>query len=74
VLQAAKVRSQYPVSRARDINGTEVMPRGSRGEKRRADGIGNAVHVMRVAMGEIDEPHGKRTTILPKCAPEAMCL
>jgi hypothetical protein len=31
------------------------MPRGSKGEKRPADVIGNAVHVMRVATGEIDE-------------------
>jgi hypothetical protein len=31
------------------------MPRGPKGEKRPADVIGNAVHVMRVATGEIDE-------------------
>ena len=31
------------------------MPRGPRGEKRPADVIGNAVHVMRIATGEIDE-------------------
>ena len=35
------------------------MPRGPKGEKRRADVIGNAVHVMRIATGEIDEPRGK---------------
>jgi hypothetical protein len=29
------------------------MPRGPKGEKRPADVIGNAVHVMRVATGEI---------------------
>ena len=31
------------------------MPKGPRGEKRPADAIGNAVHVMRVATGEIEE-------------------
>jgi hypothetical protein len=31
------------------------MPRGPRGEKRPADVIGNAVHVMRLATGEIEE-------------------
>ena len=31
------------------------MPRGPKGEKRPADVIGNAVHVMRVATGEIDD-------------------
>ena len=31
------------------------MPRGPKGEKRPADAIGNAVHVMRIATGEIDE-------------------
>ena len=29
------------------------MPRGPKGEKRPADVIGNAVHVMRIAPGEI---------------------
>ena len=32
-----------------------LMPRGPKGEKRPADVIGNAVHVMRIATGEIDE-------------------
>lgn len=33
------------------------MPRGPKGEKRKADVIGNAVHVMRIATGqEQDEP------------------
>ena len=32
-----------------------MMPRGPKGEKRPADVIGNAVHVMRVATGEIEE-------------------
>jgi hypothetical protein len=31
------------------------MPRGPKGEKRPADVIGNAVRVMRIATGEIDE-------------------
>jgi hypothetical protein len=32
-----------------------MMPRGPKGEKRRADVIGNAVHVMRVLTGEIED-------------------
>ena len=35
------------------------MPRGPKGEKRPADVIGNAVHVMRIATGEADEAIGK---------------
>jgi hypothetical protein len=31
------------------------MPRGPKGEKRPADVIGNAVHVMRIATGEMAE-------------------
>jgi hypothetical protein len=31
------------------------MPRGSKGQTRPADVIGNAVHVMRIATGEIKE-------------------
>jgi hypothetical protein len=31
------------------------MPRGPKGEKRPADVVGNAVHVMRIATGEIEE-------------------
>jgi hypothetical protein len=31
------------------------MPRGPKGEKRPADVIGNAVHIMRIATGEIEE-------------------
>lgn len=31
------------------------MPRGPKGEKRPADVIGNAVHVMRLATGDIEE-------------------
>ena len=34
------------------------MPRGPKGEKRPADGIGNAVHVMRIATGEVEEGTG----------------
>jgi hypothetical protein len=37
------------------------VPRGPRGEKRPADVIGNAVHVMRIATGEIEDIHGKTT-------------
>lgn len=35
------------------------MPRGPKGEKRPADVIGNAVHVMRVATREIEDAPGK---------------
>ena len=39
------------------------MPKGPKGEKRPADVVGNAVHVMRIATGEITEtdpvPDGK---------------
>jgi hypothetical protein len=31
------------------------MPRGAKGERRPADVIGNAVHVMRIATGQIDD-------------------
>jgi hypothetical protein len=31
------------------------MPRGPKGEKRPADAIGNAVHVMRIATGDIED-------------------
>jgi hypothetical protein len=34
------------------------MPRGPKGEKRPADVIGNAVHVMRIATGEAEEGRG----------------
>jgi hypothetical protein len=33
------------------------MPRGPKGEKRAADVIGNAVHVMRIATGEAEEEY-----------------
>ena len=32
------------------------MPKGPKGQKRPADVISNAVHVMRIATGEIEEP------------------
>ena len=35
------------------------MPRGPKGEKRPADVIGNAVQVMRIATGEVEESLGK---------------
>ena len=31
------------------------MPKGPQGQKRPADVIGNAVHVMRIATGEVEE-------------------
>ncbi len=31
------------------------MPKGPRGERRPADVIGNAVHVMKIATGEVDD-------------------
>jgi len=36
------------------------VPRGPKGEKRPADVIGNAVHVMRVATGEIKEEYASK--------------
>ena len=35
------------------------MPKGPKGEKRPADVIGNAVKVMKIATGEIDEDTGE---------------
>ncbi|HUD84844.1 MAG TPA: RNA-binding protein [Xanthobacteraceae bacterium] len=35
------------------------MPRGPKGEKRPADVIGNAVHVMKIATGEIEDTPSK---------------
>jgi len=37
------------------------MPTGPKGEKRPADVIGNAVHVMRVLTGEIEEESSPRS-------------
>jgi hypothetical protein len=31
------------------------MPKGPKGEKRPADVIGNAVHIMRIATGQVEE-------------------
>lgn len=39
--------------------GTDAMPRGPKGEKRPADVIGNAVHIMRIATGEIEDTPSK---------------
>ena len=43
------------------------MPRGLKGERRPADVIGKAVHVMRIAIGEIKDkvpsPEGRRPSI-----------
>ena len=41
------------------IIGRVKMPRGPKGEKRPADVIGNAVHVMRIATGEIEDAPSK---------------
>jgi hypothetical protein len=38
------------------------MPRGPKGEKRPADVIGNAVHVMRIATGEIEDTEANPAT------------
>lgn len=35
--------------------GELTMPKGPKGEKRKADVIGNAVHIMRIATGEVDD-------------------
>jgi hypothetical protein len=36
------------------------MPRGPKGEKRPADVIGNAVHVMRIATGDVEKDQETR--------------
>jgi len=41
------------------------MPRGPKGEKRPADVIGNAVHVMRIATGEVSDNQGADKTRTP---------
>jgi len=38
------------------------MPRGPKGEKRSTDAIGNAVHVMRIATGEIEKETSDKPT------------
>jgi len=53
------------------------MPLGPKGERRPADVIGNAVHVMRVATGEIDEstpPDDTRTPMPGRSARRATWL
>jgi hypothetical protein len=35
--------------------GMHIMPTGPKGEKRKADVIGNAVHIMRIATGEVED-------------------
>jgi hypothetical protein len=36
-----------------------MMPKGPKGQKRPADVISNAVHAMRIATGEIEEPRAE---------------
>jgi hypothetical protein len=55
------------------------VPRGPKGEKRPADVIGNAVHVMRITTGEIEENDpAKQTETLPgrepRCSTHAIAL
>ncbi len=52
------------------------MPRGPKGEKRPADVIGNAVHVMRIATGEIEEtvPSGRKRSGHAGAKARAMAL
>lgn len=38
------------------------MPKGPQGQKRKADVIGNAVHVMRIATGQEVEPEAASST------------
>jgi hypothetical protein len=38
------------------------MPKGPQGQKRPADVIGNAVHVMRIATGQIEEKQEPKST------------
>ena len=40
------------------------MPRGPKGEKRLADVVGNAVLVMKIATGELDDPKSSRDAAL----------
>jgi hypothetical protein len=35
--------------------GELTMPKGPKGEKRKADVIGNAVHIMRIATGDVED-------------------
>ncbi|MBP8236050.1 MAG: hypothetical protein KAY22_27565 [Rhizorhabdus sp.] len=38
------------------------MPKGPKGEKRPADVIGNAVHIMRIATGEVGDTPDERAS------------
>jgi hypothetical protein len=40
--------------------GNNVMPRGPKGEKRLADVIGNAVLVMKIATGKLEDQSAKK--------------
>jgi hypothetical protein len=42
------------------------MPRGPHGERRPADVIGNAVHVMQIATGEIEDRRGNKDRKAPR--------
>jgi len=44
------------------------MPRGPKGEKRPADVVANAVHIMRIATGEITEGPTSTTKVSPAMA------
>jgi hypothetical protein len=55
LIQIPTVRAIPPIPIDPRIPYIETMPRGPKGEKRPADVIGNAVHVMRVATGEIED-------------------
>ena len=46
------------------------MPIGPRGERRPADVVGRAVHVMRIATGEIEEELDERRSAIPGAALE----
>ena len=43
------------IARASSMLTDKHMPKGPKGQQRPADVIGNAVHVMRIATGEIEE-------------------
>jgi hypothetical protein len=43
------------------MESVNLCPETPKGEKRPADVIGNAVHVMRIATGELEEENSTRT-------------
>ena len=47
------------------------MPKGPQGQKRPADVIGNAVHVMRIATGEVEDkkPSPRKQKAISKARP-----